>query len=40
MTFSISLLSMFNRMIGLKNLGVSCNTLLDFGMTIVVEVLK
>ena len=40
MTFLISLPSMFNRTIGLKDLGVSYDALLGFGITIVVKVLK
>ena len=40
MTFLISLPSVFNRTIGLKNLGILYNTLLGFEITIVVKVLK
>ena len=40
MTFLISLPSMFNKMMGLKNLGISYDALLGFRMTIVVKVLK
>jgi len=40
MTFLISLLSVFNKTIGLKDLGISYNALLGFKITIVVEVLK
>jgi len=40
MTFSINLPSVFNKTIGLKDLGILYNTLLGFGMIIVVEVLK
>ena len=40
MTFSINLPSVFNRTIGLKDLGILYNTLLGFRIMIVVEVLK
>jgi len=39
-TFSISLPSMFKRTIGLNDLGVSYDTLLGFGITMVIDVLK
>jgi len=40
MTFSISLPSIFNRIINLNDLGILYNALLGFEITIVVEVLK
>ena len=40
MTFSISLPKVLRKMIGLKDLGISYEDLLGFGITIVVEILK
>ena len=40
MTFLINLLSVFNKTIGLKDLGISYDALLGFRMMIVIEVLK
>jgi len=40
MTFSMSLPNVFNKMIGLKDLGELYNDLFGFGMTMVVDILK
>jgi len=40
MTFSMSFPRVLRRMMGLNNFGKSYDFLLDFGMTIVIEVLK
>ena len=40
MTFSMSFPKVLRRMMGLNDFGESYDSLLDFGMTIVTEVLK
>jgi len=40
MAFSMSLSNVFNKMMGLKDLGESYDDLFGFGMTMVVDVLK
>jgi len=40
MTFSISLPNVLSKMISLKDLGILYKNLLDFGITIVVKILK
>jgi len=40
MTFSMSLPKVFNKTMGLKDLGESYDSLFSFGMTTVVDILK